>query len=74
MQQDRSKRGRNSDPSTSVLTPLRGDFLELSPGFESRARSLSPRKRLVKQPLHIRMNLTESQVDKLTDAYVLPIT
>ncbi|KIL88931.1 hypothetical protein FAVG1_08182 [Fusarium avenaceum] len=69
MQQDGSKRGRNSDPSTSVLTPLRGDFLELSPGFESRARSLSPRKRLVKQPLHIRMNLTESQVDKLTDAF-----
>ncbi|KAF5573069.1 hypothetical protein FPANT_12609 [Fusarium pseudoanthophilum] len=55
------------DPS--VLTPLRGDFLDISPEFESRARSLSPRKRLVKQPLHIRMNLTESQVDKITDAF-----
>ncbi|QKD59543.2 uncharacterized protein FOBCDRAFT_145149 [Fusarium oxysporum Fo47] len=53
----------------SILTPLRGDFRDISPGFESRARSLSPRKRLVKQPLHIRMNLTESQVDKITDAF-----
>ncbi|KAH7158846.1 hypothetical protein DER46DRAFT_509218 [Fusarium sp. MPI-SDFR-AT-0072] len=61
--------GRYSDPSATVLTPLRGDFLDISPGFESRARSLSPRKRLVKQPLHIRMNLTESQVDKITDAF-----
>ncbi|KAF5543654.1 hypothetical protein FPHYL_11232 [Fusarium phyllophilum] len=69
MQQDSSHRGRYSDPSASVLTPLRGDFLDISPGFESRARSLSPRKRLVKQPLHIRMNLTESQVDKITDAH-----
>ncbi|KAF4972803.1 hypothetical protein FSARC_703 [Fusarium sarcochroum] len=69
MQQDESIRGRHSDPSTSGLTPLRGDFLALSPGFESRARSLSPRKRLTKQPLHIRMNLTESQVDKITDAF-----
>ncbi|KAF5563142.1 hypothetical protein FNAPI_2812 [Fusarium napiforme] len=69
MQQDSSIRGRYSDPSASVLTPLRGDFLDISPEFESRARSLSPRKRLVKQPLHIRMNLTESQVDKITDAF-----
>lgn len=71
MQQDSSNRGRYSDPSASILTPLRGDFRDISPGFESRARSLSPRKRLVKQPLHIRMNLTESQVDKITDAYVI---
>ncbi|KAF4483394.1 hypothetical protein FAGAP_11844 [Fusarium agapanthi] len=69
MQQESSNRGRYSDPSAAVLTPLRGDFLDISPGFESRARSLSPRKRLVKQPLHIRMNLTESQVDKITDAF-----
>ncbi|KAF9765976.1 hypothetical protein IL306_001675 [Fusarium sp. DS 682] len=69
MQQDDSNRARYSDPATSGLTPLRGDFLDISPGFESRARSLSPRKRLVKQPLHIRMNLTESQVDKITDAF-----
>ncbi|KAK2475323.1 hypothetical protein H9L39_12916 [Fusarium oxysporum f. sp. albedinis] len=69
MQQDSSNRGRYSDPSASILTPLRGDFRDISPGFESRARSLSPRKRLVKQPLHIRMNLTESQVDKITDAF-----
>ncbi|KAF4342430.1 hypothetical protein FBEOM_3623 [Fusarium beomiforme] len=69
MQQDGSNRGRYSDHSTSGLTPLRGDFLDLSPDFESRAHLLSPRKRLVKQPLHIRMNLTESQVDKITDAF-----
>ncbi|KAF5694289.1 hypothetical protein FDENT_1311 [Fusarium denticulatum] len=69
MQQHSSIRGRYSDPSASVLTPLRGDFLDISPEFESRACSLSPRKRLVKQPLHIRMNLTESQVDKITDAF-----
>jgi hypothetical protein len=68
MQQDESTRGHYSDPLTSRLTPLRPDFLENAPGFESRARSLSPSKRLVKQPLHIRMNLTESQVDKITDA------
>lgn len=30
-------------------------------------------KRLVRQPLHIRMNLTESQVDKITDAYVIAL-
>lgn len=70
MQEDESTRGQYSDPLTSRLTPLRPDFLENSPGFELRARSLSPSKRLVKQPLHIRMNLTESQVDKITDAYV----
>ncbi|KAL9563230.1 hypothetical protein ACKAV7_012597 [Fusarium commune] len=64
---DRSIRQQGS--ISTVLTPLRGDFLDISPGFESRARSLSPRKRLVKQPLHIRMNLTESQVDKITDAH-----
>ncbi|KAG8673452.1 hypothetical protein FPOAC2_06896 [Fusarium poae] len=69
MQQDESTRGHYSDPLTSRLTPLRPDFLENAPGFESRARSLSPSKRLVKQPLHIRMNLTESQVDKITDAF-----
>ncbi|QPC71673.1 hypothetical protein HYE68_002425 [Fusarium pseudograminearum] len=69
MQEDESTRGHYSDPLTSRLTPLRPDFLENSPGFESRARSLSPSKRLVKQPLHIRMNLTESQVDKITDAF-----
>ncbi|KAF4467662.1 hypothetical protein FALBO_5462 [Fusarium albosuccineum] len=61
------ERGRHSDPSTSCLTPLQGDFKSLSPG--SRARSLSPRKRLIRQPLHIRMNLTESQMDKITDAF-----
>ncbi|CAM1509215.1 Fc.00g029540.m01.CDS01 [Cosmosporella sp. VM-42] len=59
--------GHHSDPSTSSLTPLRGDFLSVSSGI--RSRSLSPRKRLVKQPLHIRMNLTETQMDKLTDAF-----
>ncbi|RGP66443.1 hypothetical protein FLONG3_8880 [Fusarium longipes] len=69
MQQDESAKGHYSDPLTSRLTPLREDFLEHAPEFESRARSLSPRKRLVKQPLHIRMNLTESQVDKITDAF-----
>ncbi|KAF5019753.1 hypothetical protein F66182_8225 [Fusarium sp. NRRL 66182] len=69
MQQDGSDRGRYSDPSTSDLTPLRGDFLALLPGTETRARSLSPRKRFIKQPLHIRMNLTESQVDKITEAF-----
>ncbi|KAF5650317.1 hypothetical protein F52700_388 [Fusarium sp. NRRL 52700] len=69
MQQDSSSKGRYCEPSASVLAPLREDFLDISSGFESRARSLSPRKRLVKQPLHIRMNLTESQVDKITDAF-----
>ncbi|KAF4982537.1 hypothetical protein FZEAL_1847 [Fusarium zealandicum] len=44
-----------------------GSFVSISPA--SRARSLSPRKRLVRQPLHIRMNLTEGQMDKITDAF-----
>ncbi|KAH6877333.1 hypothetical protein B0T10DRAFT_584400 [Thelonectria olida] len=59
--------GHYSDPSPSTLTPLRTDFVVGSPSL--RARSLSPRKRLARQPLHIRMNLTEGQMDRITDAF-----
>ncbi|KAK0390080.1 hypothetical protein NLU13_3653 [Sarocladium strictum] len=56
-----------SSPSTPNITPLHGSFLPVSP--MSRSQSSSPRKRENKQPLHIRMNLTENQVNKLTDAF-----
>lgn len=65
------KRGaRFSDPSNASLTPFTGQFSRVSAG--SRAQSLSPKKRETNQPLHIRMNLTETQMDKITDAYVSP--
>ena len=35
----------------------------------SRTQSVSPQKKQTKQPLHIRLNLTESQMDKITDAF-----
>lgn len=62
----RKRGGRHSDPASVSLTPLTGQFSAVSTG--SRAQSLSPKKREIKQPLHIRMNLTENQMDKITDA------
>jgi hypothetical protein len=65
-QSPRKRGARVSDPSSTSVTPLTGQFSRLSAG--SRAHSLSPKKREIKQPLHIRMNLTETQMDKITDA------
>ncbi|PHH65397.1 hypothetical protein CDD81_2501 [Ophiocordyceps australis] len=39
----------------------------------SRGSSQSPRKRQAKQPLHIRMKLTETQMDKITDAFTTKV-
>lgn len=64
----RKGKARYSDPSNASLTPLTGAFSRLS--TSSRAQSLSPHKKDAKQPLHIRMNLTETQMNKITDAYV----
>ncbi|KAF4509552.1 hypothetical protein G6O67_003716 [Ophiocordyceps sinensis] len=49
-------------------TPSRSNRLHRSP-VTSRKSPLSSRKRQAKQPLHIRMNLTETQMDKITDAF-----
>ncbi|KAH7311757.1 hypothetical protein B0I35DRAFT_514476 [Stachybotrys elegans] len=54
------------DISPIAITPLQGDFHPVSAGV--RARSPSPRRK-EKQPLHIRLNLTETQMDKITDAF-----
>lgn len=56
----------HSDPSSIAITPLQGGFHRFSVG--SRTRSLSPRKRGLNQPLHIRMDLTETQMDRVTEA------
>lgn len=48
-------------------TPLRSDRARQSPAV-SRGSPLLSRKRQAKQPLPIRMNLTETQVDKITSA------
>lgn len=48
-------------------SPIRGSFVSVSP----RTRSLSPHKRRDRQSVHINMNLTESQMDRITDAYAL---
>lgn len=47
----------------SVTTPKRV-YVATKP------QSISPRKRQIKQPLTIRMNLTERQMNKVTEAYV----
>ncbi|EGX89181.1 hypothetical protein CCM_07433 [Cordyceps militaris CM01] len=58
---------RNSDPKSPVVHSIRSSSLRNSPS--TRSKSLSPRKRTTNQPLHIRMNLTETQMDKITDAF-----
>ncbi|KAI9155316.1 hypothetical protein HJFPF1_07898 [Paramyrothecium foliicola] len=62
------RRSRHSDPPA---TPLGATPERTSLG--SRAHSLSPRKRDQKQPLHIRLNLTENQMDKITDAFAYKV-
>lgn len=57
---------RQPDRPASSLASFGENLPRLSVG--SRSQSLSPRRRQVKQPLHIRMNLTETQMDKITDA------
>lgn len=59
---------RNSGPESPIVHSIRSSSLKNSPS--PRSKSLSPRKRNANQPLHIRMNLTETQMDKITDAYV----
>ena len=64
----RKGKSRHSDPSNASITPLTAGFSRIS--TSSRTQSLSPRKKDAKQGLHIRMNLTETQMDKVTNAYV----
>ncbi|RNJ56182.1 hypothetical protein D7B24_007665 [Verticillium nonalfalfae] len=47
-------------------SPIHGTFVSVSP---SRARSLSPHKRLPRQSVHINMDLTEYQMDRLADVF-----
>ncbi|PNY23172.1 Uncharacterized protein TCAP_06889 [Tolypocladium capitatum] len=56
-----------SNQSTSPLTPSRRSLYRGS--ASSRGQSVSPKKRQAKTPLHIRMNLTETQMDRITDAF-----
>ena len=57
---------RSSGPGSPVVHSVRSSSLRNYPS--ARSKSLSPRKRNANQPLHIRMNLTETQMDKITDA------
>ncbi|KND92759.1 hypothetical protein TOPH_02598 [Tolypocladium ophioglossoides CBS 100239] len=58
---------RKSDQSTSSLTPSRRSLYRGSAGPQG--QSVSPKKRQAKTPLHIRMNLTETQMERITDAF-----
>lgn len=66
------RQGRSLDNSRSIKStdPIRDSFIPLSP---HRTHSLSPR-RAARQSVHINMDLTEYQVDRLTDAWVTPYT
>lgn len=52
-------------PSEDELSYIKGDFVPVSP--RAKARSSSPRRRAHRQPIHIRVNMTDTQLKKLTD-------
>ncbi|CRK42568.1 hypothetical protein BN1723_005371 [Verticillium longisporum] len=61
------RKGRSLDNPVNredTRSPIHGTFVSVSP---SRARSLSPHKRLPRQSVHINMDLTEYQMDRLAD-------
>jgi hypothetical protein len=64
--------GRSLDEISAAAAlstdPLKRDPFSIT---AARSRSLSPHKKLPRQPVHIRVNLTESQVNRITDAFVL---
>ncbi|KAM0277977.1 hypothetical protein ACHAQH_005431 [Verticillium albo-atrum] len=57
--------GNDVGMPTRTHSPIHGSFVSVSP---SRTRSLSPHKRLPRQSVHINMDLTEYQMDRLADA------
>ncbi|KAK5988709.1 hypothetical protein PT974_10197 [Cladobotryum mycophilum] len=59
------EKGRHSNPFMSPNTSSHRSSARASTG----SRSLSPKKPRSKQPLHIRMDLTEMQMDRITDAF-----
>ncbi|UNI16218.1 hypothetical protein JDV02_002678 [Purpureocillium takamizusanense] len=60
---------------SSVSRPSPRKHKPRGSGSSSREQQLSsPRKKQAKQPLHIRMNLTETQMDKITDAFTNKVT
>ena len=50
--------------------PMKAKSTSKNVYLENEAHTTSPRRGNAKQPLTIRMNLTEGQMNKLTDAYV----
>ncbi len=60
---------RDQPPNlSSVSRPSPRKHKAHGSGSSNREQLLSPKKKQTKQPLHIRMNLTETQMDKITDA------
>ncbi|KAL2755839.1 hypothetical protein ACRALDRAFT_2019539 [Sodiomyces alcalophilus JCM 7366] len=60
------RKGRSLDKDAERAgSPIQGSFVPVSP---NRTRSLSPRKHIPRQSVHINMNLTEYQMDRLADA------
>ncbi|PHH83165.1 hypothetical protein CDD82_3330 [Ophiocordyceps australis] len=62
---------RPSEPSTPPQTTSRR--VHRASASRSRGSSQSPRKRQAKQPLHIRVRLTETQMDRITDAFTTKV-
>ncbi|ROT34951.1 hypothetical protein SODALDRAFT_353393 [Sodiomyces alkalinus F11] len=61
------RKGRSLDKTAeSAGSPIQGSFIPVS---SNRTRSLSPRKHISRQSVHINMNLTEYQMDRLADAF-----
>ncbi|OAR05901.1 hypothetical protein LLEC1_06658 [Akanthomyces lecanii] len=58
----------SSGPGSPAVYSVRSSSLRNSPS--ARSKSVSPKKRNAKQPLHIRMNLTETQMDRITDGFM----
>lgn len=62
---ENSIQGGGDKPSEDELSSIKGDFVPVSP--RPMARSSSPRRRAHRQPIHIRVDMTATQLGKLTD-------
>ncbi|KAJ6440836.1 Zn(2)-Cys(6) zinc finger domain protein [Purpureocillium lavendulum] len=70
---DRREKQPPYPPSASRYTPRK--HKTRGSGGSSKEQLVSPnKKKQAKQPLHIRMNLTETQMDKITDAFTSKVT
>jgi len=64
-------RGSESNQS-SRTAPVQGSFEQVSP--VNRSHSFSPRKKLPRRPqnrVHVQVNVTEAQMDKFAQSYIL---